>query len=103
MCEQVGHKRQVWNVKVAGGFKFSLEGRVGVIQAQRMVCSYQAEGQQGLAAGKEELACPVVGRGRCTVEGLGDWQGRRPVSAGCGPDQLTQSSKPAWFVVMITG
>ena len=41
-----------------------------MIQAQRMVCSYQAEGQQqGLEAGKEELACPVVGRGRCTVEG----------------------------------
>lgn len=67
-----------------------------MIQAQRMVCSYQAEGQQqGLEAGKEELACPVVGRGRCTVEGWGDQPGRRPVSAGCRPDQLTQSSKPS--------
>ena len=56
-----------------GGFKFSLERRVGVIQAQRMVCSYQAGGQQGLEVGKEELACPVVGTGRCAVEG---WRGR---------------------------
>lgn len=94
MCEQVGHKWQVWKVKVAGGFKFSLEGRVGVIQAQRMVCSYQAEGQQGLEVGREELACPVVGMGSCAVERWGDQQGPRPFGAGCGPDQLTQSPKP---------
>ena len=80
--------------QAGGGFKFSLEGRVEVIQAQRMVYSYQAEGQQGLEVGKEELACPVVGTGRCAVEGWGDQQGPRPFSAGCRPDQLTQSSKP---------
>ena len=64
MCEQVGHKWQVWKVKVAEGFKFSLEGRVGVIQAQRMVCSYQAEGQQDEAGSKhsEEYSARLEGK-----------------------------------------